>query len=128
MTAAPTVSTVDGPNGRPDVDGRTDAEGRADAESPSAAQSGPEPADARDGVRPDGRQPADGHPRTDADGEEVLVGLRRQAQHLLAEIPGPVRRIRLCSGTTVLEVQWHPDVPRALPPAGATPSAGAGVP
>ncbi|MET8086371.1 biotin/lipoyl-containing protein [Micromonospora sp. NPDC005237] len=135
MTAAPTVSTVDGPNGRPDVDGRTDAEGRADAESPSAAQSGPEPADARDGVRPDGRQPADGHPRTDADGEEVLVGLRRQAQHLLAELPGPVRRIRLCSGTTVLEVQWHPDeaaarpdVPRALPPAGATPSAGAGVP
>ncbi|GAA2182993.1 acetyl-CoA carboxylase biotin carboxyl carrier protein [Micromonospora lupini] len=123
MTAAPSVSTVDGQNGRPDGDGRP------------AAHPGPEAADGHDGVRPDGRHPADGHGEADADGEEVLVGLRRQARHLLAELPGPVRRIRLCSGTTVLEVQWHPDeaaarspVPPAPPSAGATPTAGAAVP
>ncbi|WP_405432474.1 acetyl-CoA carboxylase biotin carboxyl carrier protein [Micromonospora sp. NBC_00617] len=134
MTAAPTVSTVDSANGRPDAERRTD-EGRTDADGRSAAQTGPEPADARHGVLPAGRQPADGQPRADADAEEVLAGLRRQARHLLAELPGPVRRIRLRSGTTVLDVQWHPDeaagrpdVPPALPPTGATPSAGAGVP
>ncbi|MEH0930520.1 acetyl-CoA carboxylase biotin carboxyl carrier protein [Micromonospora sp. CPCC 205558] len=43
------------------------------------------------------------------DGEEALAGLRRQAQHLIAELAGPVRRIRLRSGPAVLEVEWHPD-------------------
>ena len=42
------------------------------------------------------------------DGEEALAGLRRQAQHLIAELAGPVRRIRLRSGPAVLEVEWHP--------------------
>ncbi|MFD6563970.1 acetyl-CoA carboxylase biotin carboxyl carrier protein [Micromonospora profundi] len=56
--------------------------------------------------------------------EEVLAGLRRQVRQLIAELAGPVRRIRLHSGTTVLEVEWHPgeaaalpDVPADLPPA-----------
>ncbi|MET8090561.1 acetyl-CoA carboxylase biotin carboxyl carrier protein [Micromonospora sp. NPDC005220] len=42
-------------------------------------------------------------------GEDALAGLRRQAQHLIAELAGPVRRIRLRSGPAVLEVEWHPD-------------------
>ncbi|WP_436798808.1 acetyl-CoA carboxylase biotin carboxyl carrier protein [Micromonospora profundi] len=56
--------------------------------------------------------------------EEVLAGLRRQVRQLIAELAGPVRRIRLHSGSTVLEVEWHPgeaaaraDVPAGLPPA-----------
>lgn len=52
-------------------------------------------------------------------GEEALAGLRRQAQHLIAELAGPVRRIRLRSGPAVLEVEWHPDDatrPDAPPP------------
>ncbi|WP_442930137.1 acetyl-CoA carboxylase biotin carboxyl carrier protein [Micromonospora sp. LH3U1] len=44
-----------------------------------------------------------------AGGEEALAGLRRQAQHLIAELAGPVRRIRLRSGPAVLEVEWHPE-------------------
>ncbi|MGC4869087.1 acetyl-CoA carboxylase biotin carboxyl carrier protein [Micromonospora sp. DT53] len=53
-----------------------------------------------------------------ARGEEALAGLRRQAQHLIAELAGPVRRIRLRSGPAVLEVEWHPeDVTRADAPA-----------
>ncbi|MFE9189881.1 acetyl-CoA carboxylase biotin carboxyl carrier protein [Micromonospora sp. NPDC007208] len=62
------------------------------------------------------------------DGEEALAGLRRQAQHLIAELAGPVRRIRLRSGPAVLEVEWHPeDVTRPeLPavPAQAVPAPG----
>lgn len=69
------------------------------------------------------------------DGEEALAGLRRQAQHLIAELAGPVRRIRLRSGPAVLEVEWHPeDVPRAQVPAvpaqaaAPTPVPGPGAP
>ncbi|MEW2146388.1 acetyl-CoA carboxylase biotin carboxyl carrier protein [Micromonospora vinacea] len=70
------------------------------------------------------------------DGEEALAGLRRQAQHLIAELAGPVRRIRLRSGPAVLEVEWHPedatrtDLPAVptqatptAPPPGAPPTA-----
>ncbi|MFE9689360.1 acetyl-CoA carboxylase biotin carboxyl carrier protein [Micromonospora sp. NPDC005806] len=43
-----------------------------------------------------------------ADGSEtVLKGLRRQARKLVAELAGPVRRVRLRSGETLLEVEWH---------------------
>ncbi|MGV9213303.1 acetyl-CoA carboxylase biotin carboxyl carrier protein [Micromonospora sp. RB23] len=83
----------------------------------------------------DGRLPEDGPPGPDTDGEEVLAGLRRQARHLLAELAGPVRRIRLRSGATVLEIEWHPDeaaggsdVPPALPSAAPTPPPAAAVP
>ncbi|MEU7803530.1 acetyl-CoA carboxylase biotin carboxyl carrier protein [Micromonospora arborensis] len=65
-------------------------------------------------------------------GEEALAGLRREAQHLIAELAGPVRRIRLRSGPAVLEVEWHPedsaraDVPaeraEAVAPPGAAPA------
>ncbi|WP_433319745.1 acetyl-CoA carboxylase biotin carboxyl carrier protein [Micromonospora sp. CA-269861] len=67
-------------------------------------------------------------------GEEALAGLRRQAQHLIAELAGPVRRIRLRSGPAVLEVEWHPEdvtrpdvpavpvVPAQTPPPGAPPA------
>ncbi|MEH1165973.1 biotin/lipoyl-containing protein [Micromonospora sp. CPCC 205539] len=44
-------------------------------------------------------------------------------RHLVAELPGPVRRIRLRSGTTMLEVEWqHPDASPAqpVPPAPTT--------
>ncbi|MFI5930155.1 acetyl-CoA carboxylase biotin carboxyl carrier protein [Micromonospora sp. NPDC051543] len=82
----------------------------------------------------DGRLPADGSQGSDADGEEVLAGLRRQARHLLAELAGPVRRIRLRSGATVLEIEWHPDeaaggsvVPPALS-AAAAPAPAVAVP
>ncbi|WP_433538807.1 acetyl-CoA carboxylase biotin carboxyl carrier protein [Micromonospora sp. CA-249363] len=57
----------------------------------------------------DGHLAADGRQGPDTDGEEVLAGLRRQARHLLAELAGPVRRIRLRSGATVLEIEWHAD-------------------
>ncbi|MFU8852306.1 acetyl-CoA carboxylase biotin carboxyl carrier protein [Micromonospora sp. SL1-18] len=39
--------------------------------------------------------------------DEVLDGLRRHARKLVAELAGPVRRVRLRSGETVLEVEWH---------------------
>ncbi len=39
--------------------------------------------------------------------DEVLDGLRRQARKLVAELAGPVRRVRLRSGGAVLEVEWH---------------------
>ncbi|MEU8179513.1 acetyl-CoA carboxylase biotin carboxyl carrier protein [Micromonospora sp. NPDC049044] len=55
------------------------------------------------------------------DGEEALAVLRRQAHHLIAELAGPVRRIRLRSGPAVLEVEWHPEEPtRADGPAAST--------
>ncbi|MDG4757857.1 MULTISPECIES: biotin/lipoyl-containing protein [unclassified Micromonospora] len=60
--------------------------------------------------------------------EEVLAGLRRQARQLVAELTGPVRRIRLRSGSAVLEVEWHPaeatrpDVPPDPPPVRAAPA------
>ncbi|MEU8261856.1 acetyl-CoA carboxylase biotin carboxyl carrier protein [Micromonospora sp. NPDC048999] len=39
--------------------------------------------------------------------DEVLEELRRHARELVAELAGPVRRVRLRSGGTVLEVEWH---------------------
>ncbi|NIL42256.1 acetyl-CoA carboxylase biotin carboxyl carrier protein [Salinispora arenicola] len=40
-------------------------------------------------------------------GDAALAGLRRQALELLADLAGPVRRVRLDSGDAVLEVEWH---------------------
>ncbi|SCE96598.1 acetyl-CoA carboxylase biotin carboxyl carrier protein [Micromonospora mirobrigensis] len=37
----------------------------------------------------------------------VLTELRRHARQLVDELDGPVRRVRLRSGDTVLEVEWH---------------------
>ncbi|MET8233211.1 biotin/lipoyl-containing protein [Micromonospora sp. NPDC005298] len=82
--------------------------------------------DAPDGHRPD-EAPAGESPA----GEEVLAGLRRQAHQLVAELTGPVRRIRLRSGAAVLEVEWHPgeatrpDVPPDPPPTATAPPAAA---
>nr|WP_245675437.1 acetyl-CoA carboxylase biotin carboxyl carrier protein [Micromonospora halophytica] len=39
--------------------------------------------------------------------DAVLAGLRRHARQLVAEVAGPLRRVRLRSGDTVLEVEWH---------------------
>lgn len=47
----------------------------------------------------------------------ALTDLRRQAQELLAELAGPIRRIRLGSGDAVLEVEWHAEVDAGQPPA-----------
>ncbi|MFD0974537.1 acetyl-CoA carboxylase biotin carboxyl carrier protein [Plantactinospora endophytica] len=41
------------------------------------------------------------------DRETELTELRRQAGRLVAETPGPLRRIHLRSGDTVLEVEWQ---------------------
>ncbi|MCO1594959.1 acetyl-CoA carboxylase biotin carboxyl carrier protein subunit [Micromonospora sp. RHAY321] len=87
-------------------------------------------ADPGDGVRPGAGHPAEGSRPDDAGArdEEVLAGLRRQARQLVAELTGPVRRIRLRSGPAVLEVEWHPgeaarpDVPPAPPPDGEAPA------
>ncbi|MDG4810280.1 acetyl-CoA carboxylase biotin carboxyl carrier protein [Micromonospora sp. WMMD1120] len=101
MTAAD-VSTVEASDGLVGVapDGVGVRDGAADA-----------------GGRSDGA--ADGDGAGDAmGGEEALAGLRRQARHLIAELTGPVRRIRLRSGPAVLEVEWHPeDLPRPAAPA-----------
>ncbi|MDG4800538.1 acetyl-CoA carboxylase biotin carboxyl carrier protein [Micromonospora sp. WMMD980] len=43
--------------------------------------------------------------------EQVLDGLRRQAHRLVADLAGPVRRVRLRSGDAALEVEWHDPVP-----------------
>ncbi|WFE40612.1 biotin/lipoyl-containing protein [Micromonospora sp. WMMD998] len=43
--------------------------------------------------------------------EQVLDGLRRQARQLVADLAGPVRRVRLRSGDAALEVEWHEPVP-----------------
>ncbi|MGC5334588.1 acetyl-CoA carboxylase biotin carboxyl carrier protein [Micromonospora sp. DT62] len=53
--------------------------------------------------------------------DSVLVGLRRHARHLAAEMPGPLRRIRLRGGDTVLEVEWHA-APAGTAPAVASPA------
>ncbi|WP_435819484.1 acetyl-CoA carboxylase biotin carboxyl carrier protein, partial [Micromonospora tulbaghiae] len=61
----------------------------------------------------------------DAEAEQVLDGLRRQARKLVADLAGPVRRVRLSSGESVLEVEWHdPAAPaqRAAEPAEALPA------
>ncbi|ABP54950.1 acetyl-CoA carboxylase biotin carboxyl carrier protein [Salinispora tropica] len=42
-----------------------------------------------------------------ASADAALAELRRQAQELLADLAGPVRRIRLGSGEAILEVEWH---------------------
>ncbi|MGK5521517.1 acetyl-CoA carboxylase biotin carboxyl carrier protein [Micromonospora sp. URMC 107] len=52
----------------------------------------------------------------------VLAGLRRQARHLVAELAGPLRRVRLRSGDTVLEVEWHGAAPAGAAPAAASPA------
>lgn len=51
--------------------------------------------------------------------EQVLDGLRRQAHRLVADLAGPVRRVRLRSGDAALEVEWHDPVP--APRAGTPP-------
>ncbi|MEH1094171.1 acetyl-CoA carboxylase biotin carboxyl carrier protein [Micromonospora sp. CPCC 205739] len=71
--------------------------------------------------------------------DSVLADLRRHARQLVAEVAGPVRRVRLRSGDTVLEVEWHesavaepgpaPDAPAvrpAPPPPVPRPAAPAG--
>ncbi|GAB3977435.1 acetyl-CoA carboxylase biotin carboxyl carrier protein [Plantactinospora veratri] len=57
-----------------------------------------------------------------ADGE--LAELCRQAGRLLSETAGPVRRLHLRSGDTVLEIEWHGPPGSAEPggPAGHTPA------
>ncbi|MEU4365854.1 acetyl-CoA carboxylase biotin carboxyl carrier protein [Micromonospora chersina] len=59
----------------------------------------------------------------DAGPEEVLDGLSRHARKLVAELAGPVRRVRLRSGETVLEVEWHdPARPAPAPRAEVDPA------
>ncbi|MFG2100136.1 acetyl-CoA carboxylase biotin carboxyl carrier protein [Micromonospora echinaurantiaca] len=79
--------------------------------------------------------PRSGPPADDVSPDQadaVLAGLRRHARHLVAELAGPVRRVRLRSGQTVLEVEWHGPAPAAGPPPvprpAATPTTPAGPP
>lgn len=102
MTAERTTSAL-GPVGRPE---------------PTASVLGP-------GGRPEPAASAPGANGRIAGEEEVLTGLRRHARQLLDELAGPVRRVRLRSGDTVLEVEWHgwaEEVP-APRPAAPAPSA-----
>jgi acetyl-CoA carboxylase biotin carboxyl carrier protein len=41
------------------------------------------------------------------DGDHLLAELREQASRLVAEVDGPLRRIRMRSGSAVLEIEWH---------------------
>ncbi|MER7420430.1 acetyl-CoA carboxylase biotin carboxyl carrier protein [Micromonospora peucetia] len=54
--------------------------------------------------------------------DSVLAGLRRHARHLVAELAGPLRRVRLRSGDTVLEVEWHGPAPAGAAPDAARPA------
>jgi acetyl-CoA carboxylase biotin carboxyl carrier protein len=38
---------------------------------------------------------------------DVLVQLRQQVRQLVAEVGGPLRRVSMRSGDTVLEIEWH---------------------
>ncbi|WBB70835.1 acetyl-CoA carboxylase biotin carboxyl carrier protein [Micromonospora sp. WMMD812] len=58
----------------------------------------------------------------------MLAGLRRHARHLVAELAGPVRRVRLRSGDTVLEVEWHEASAPARDTGDVPPPAPAGAP
>ncbi|WP_329109781.1 acetyl-CoA carboxylase biotin carboxyl carrier protein [Micromonospora sp. NBC_01699] len=42
-----------------------------------------------------------------SDEEHLLAQLREQASRLVAEVAGPLRRIRMRSGSAVLEIEWH---------------------
>lgn len=68
-----------------------------------------------------GVEPATG-PEPGRDADTVLAGLRRHARHLVAELAGPLRRVRLRSGDTVLEVEWHGAAPAEVEPVAARPA------
>ncbi|RKN40590.1 acetyl-CoA carboxylase biotin carboxyl carrier protein [Micromonospora endolithica] len=85
---------------------------------PVSARSEPGPPGSRNGSGPE------------VAADDGLAGLRRQVRHLLAELSGPVRRVRLASGDSVLEVEWAvPSVPaapeRPAPPASVAHGPGA---
>ncbi|MGW0505604.1 acetyl-CoA carboxylase biotin carboxyl carrier protein [Micromonospora sp. NPDC003241] len=62
--------------------------------------------------------------RDEADTEATLTGLRRHAGRLVAELPGPLRRLRLCAGGAELEVEWqHEAGTIPLAPTPGTPTA-----
>ncbi|MFI7024614.1 acetyl-CoA carboxylase biotin carboxyl carrier protein [Micromonospora sp. NPDC049900] len=80
--------------------------------------------------------------RDEADTEAALTGLRRHVAQLVAELPGPLRRLRLRDGGTELEVEWQHEagsgpasapgtsgvfIPSGGPPASPAPTALAGV-
>ncbi|MDG4786819.1 acetyl-CoA carboxylase biotin carboxyl carrier protein subunit [Micromonospora sp. WMMD1102] len=89
------------------------AEASGRAEKPAEALSREELAEASDRTE----KPAEA-----LGGEMELAELRRQAGRLLAETAGPVRRIHLRRGDTVLEIEWH------VPAAPAEPAGAAGPP
>ncbi|MFK3983421.1 acetyl-CoA carboxylase biotin carboxyl carrier protein [Micromonospora sp. NPDC050397] len=64
--------------------------------------------------------------------DHLMARLREQASRLVAEVDGPLRRIRMRSGSAVLEIEWHgvPAVVAAGPvdPAGAPTYAVGAVP
>ncbi|MFI6761758.1 acetyl-CoA carboxylase biotin carboxyl carrier protein [Micromonospora sp. NPDC050417] len=39
--------------------------------------------------------------------DHLLAQLREQASRLVAEVDGPLRRIRMRSGNAVVEIEWH---------------------
>jgi acetyl-CoA carboxylase biotin carboxyl carrier protein len=48
---------------------------------------------------------------------DVLIQLRQQVRQLVAEVAGPLRRVRMRSGDTVLEIEWHGTPSTAQTPA-----------
>jgi acetyl-CoA carboxylase biotin carboxyl carrier protein len=107
MSAAPAGGQAVRP--APDPAGPAPEPGRQEPAGHDGARLDPDATAGYDGVHLD---PAPGAP-PEPGGEQVLAGLRRQARQLVAELDGPVRRIRLRSGPAVLEVEWHP---AAAPP------------
>lgn len=53
-----------------------------------------------------------------AEEDRLMARLREQASRLVAEVDGPLRRIRMRSGGAVLEIEWHgvPAVVTSGPP------------
>ncbi|MEU6077672.1 acetyl-CoA carboxylase biotin carboxyl carrier protein [Micromonospora sp. NPDC047074] len=70
---------------------------------------GPAPAPGPELVRgPEAEVGAEPVPAAAGHGPDALLaGLRRHARQLVAELAGPVRRVRLRSGDTELEVEWY---------------------
>ncbi|WP_254876903.1 acetyl-CoA carboxylase biotin carboxyl carrier protein [Verrucosispora sp. NA02020] len=88
---------------------------------------------ATDPDRPDGGATVPDGPET-RDGavtEAALTDLRRHVVGLVAELPGPLRRLRVCAGGAELEVEWRHEAgsnPLAPVPAPRTASAAPAAP
>jgi acetyl-CoA carboxylase biotin carboxyl carrier protein len=54
--------------------------------------------------------------------DEALAALRSEARRLAADLPGPLRRIRMSTGDATLELEWATPQPDAAAAAGDLPT------